>query len=548
MKPTRWLPVAALLVALPFLDKAPTLDEESYLWLGAHLDPLRPYDWSRVWPPYDADGFVYAHPPLHLLWLWACERVTSVVPALRLLVGAPWIVLYAWATGALATRACRHPGLACGLWLASATVALGLQDSLMIDLPAVALGTAAVALYREGLARAPRTHRGHLLEGERRAPEQVEGDPTVWFLAAGVALGLGIITKYPVMLVGLALVLHMARHGWRPVVLLAAAAIVGVEEAWIGIEYGHLHLWEVWSRRGEIAAGPMGGRALGALARMAFLPLPFAVLRAEPVLGLLAAALAGASFVWASVGGPVAAGTLAQGIVFGLATVGALSLVRSGRGLVKRQGKRRRGDEADSLLLGSLATLTFLGVVAIHNYASARYLLPAATPIALLVTRAAEEVEGGKWIVRLSILAGAIQALVVVEADRRYVDAAAEVASLAIRAVPVEEERPPRFAGEWSARWRFEEAGWTRYRADEALPVGTIVAVMDNASPGTVTTEQMEPIKRITSTDDFPVRVEDLDGGVSLYAETLGPLPLGWRRAPLEGATLYIVRSPPVGR
>lgn len=545
MKPTRWLPVAALLVVIPFLGKLPTLDEESYLWLAAHLDPLRPYDWSRVWPPYDADGFVYAHPPLHLIWLWAWSGLADVLPAYRLVVGAPWIVLYAWATGALANRVCRHPGLACGLWLASATVALGLQDTLMIDLPAVALGTAALAFYREGLARAPRVRRGQVLaaptERSTRERAQPPGSPEPWFRAAGLALGLGLITKYPVMLVGLALLFHMARHGWRPAVVGIAAAIFGVEEAWVAAQYGQLHLYEVWARREEIASGPMGGRALGALVRMSFLPVPLALLRVDGSLVLVAGAMAGAALAWAWPGG----GSVGERVVlFGLAMIGSLGLARSFRGLVRRSGKRRRRDEGDSLLLGGVAFFAFVGVVGLHNYAAARYLLPAATPIALLVTRAAEEVEGGKWLVRLSILFGAMNALVVVEADRRFVAASDEVAALAVRAVPFEATRPPRFAGEWSARRRFEAAGWSRYRYDEVLPSGTVVVVMDNAGAGLVDIEGMEPTKRITSADDFPVRVSDTSGNISLYSETLGALPLGWRRAPLDGATLYVVRVP----
>jgi hypothetical protein len=90
-----------------------------------------------------------------------------------------------------------------------------------------------------------------------------------------------------------------------------------------------------------------------------------------------------------------------------------------------------------------------------------------------------------------------------------------------------------------------ESAGWTRYRPDEALPAGTWVVVADNASAGTVATDVLEPVRRVVSEDTFPVRVVDLAGNVGLYAETLGMLPFGVRRGPLESATLYRVRGTP---
>ena len=84
--------------------------------------------------------------------------------------------------------------------------------------------------------------------------------------------------------------------------------------------------------------------------------------------------------------------------------------------------------------------------------------------------------------------------------------------------------------------------GWERYRPDEALPSGSVVIVADNASPGSIDRAALEPLGRVQSRSEFPIRVVDLRRGVSLYAETLGPLPFMWARGHVEGATVYRTR------
>lgn len=539
--PTVWLPLAAVAVALIFVGKPPVIDEESYLWLGAHLTPGRPYDWSRIWPPYGGDGFVYAHPPLHLWWMWAVSLLgAGSLPLLRIVGGLPWVVLLAWSTARLATRTVHRPGLAAGLWLSSATVVLGLTDTLMIDLPAAALGAATLACYREGLARL--SPPGH---GTPRTP-QAPGGPEAasrWFLAAGVALGLGAATKYPVLLLVPVLLVHMARHGWRIGVWWPFVLIFGGLEAGIALVYGKVHLWEVWSRRGEIGHGPVDGRLLGTLARMALLPLPLALFRAEPrTVGVALLGSAGL-YAWAHPAG-LPAGELA--VLFVCVAIGAVGLGRALRGCLPRS-RRRRGDRGDALLLGGVVLAWVSGVVAFHNYAAARYLLPAAAPLALLIVRSAEEVPGGKALVRASIAVGGALALGLAIADLRYAQAGVEVAQEAMAVVRrLAEERgalpgTSRFAAEWTVRGALESAGWQRYRPDEVLPVGTFVVMATNASPGPVDLGRLEVLSLVESDDRFPLRVNDSRAHASMYAETIGALPCTWASTPLESATVYVV-------
>ncbi len=537
VKPPYWLIAAAVLITLPFLGKAPAIDEEGYLWIAAHLDPLRPYDWTRAWPPYDTDAYAWAHPPLHLLWLAACSALTGPLEAepgwlLRAVAGLPWVALLAFSVARFAARVCHHPGLTAGLWLASPIVVLALHDTWMIDLPAVALATFAMAAYREGLV----------------------AQTTAWFVASGLALGLAVETKYSMGVLAPVLAVHMLRLGFRPWLWVAMAGVVVAVEAPLWALYGRFHPWEVWARRDEIEAGGLAGRTLGTLVRSALLALPLVLVRANPP--MLAAGLAMA--LVAVVGArPTEMPVVTSTSLVVLAGLGATLFVRAAIAVFRSPVKRRRGDRGDPLLLGGWFVASVLGVALLHNYASARYLLPAAAPIALLLTRSGEEVPWGKALLRVSAVLSGVVALALAVADYRFAAAGVEVAEAAVAAVDAAEAPVTgnvatgggavrRFAGEWSFRGAMESAGWARYRPDEVLPAGAWIAVAENESPGSLDTSVLEPHRHVESSDTFALRVVDLAAGIGLYAETLGPLPFGFGRGPLEAATLYRVRGAPV--
>lgn len=507
-----WLVWAAPLAVLPFLGKAPAIDEETYLWLGAHLDALRPYDWTRVWPPYDADGYVFAHPPLHLWWMKLWSFVAGLLPAMRALAGLPWIALLGLSVGRLADRTTHHPALAGGAWLASTVVALGLQDTLMIDLPATALVTAAVAAYREGL------------EDDER-----------WMWGAGLALGLAAVTKYSTLVVWPVIAWHMARRDrWRWEVVGPALGIPLMVEGWLFAAYGRPHVWEVLTRRAEIAAGPWSGRVLGTISRMALLPLSALLLYTNP--RSAAAGVAGAILLL-GIARPTGVSLSEASFLLVCAALGGMGVARAVHAVAQSPLRRRKGDRGDPLLLGGWVLAGVIGVIVLHNYAAARYLFPVAAPLAILITRSAEERRGGKAALMVSIGLSAAVALAVSLADYRFAAAGVEVG----RKVATEAQGG-RFAGEWGFRYALEEAGWRRWQPGEALPAGTVVAVADNSSPGAVPTEGWEPVGRVESDDQLPLRVVDIDRRVGLYAETLGVLPLGFGRGPIEGATLWRVK------
>ncbi len=515
MKQIPWLVWAAIGVCLPFLGKSPAIDEESYLWIGAHLDPAHPYDWHRVWQ--GSSTYAYAHPPLYFWWMWLFSTFGEHTAVVRLLSGLPFVALFAWGASRLAHRMCNHPDLAEVAWITSSTVILGLHDTLEIDLPMAALLTAGIAAYREGF------------EDER------------WFPTAGLALGLAVEVKYTAAVVFPVLLVHMLRRGWRWSFVLAVAAPILAVEGCLFATYGQWHPVAVWAGRGEIAHGEAGGRWLGVLARAALLPVSLVLLRTHAILFACGVLVALGSL--AAVRPEPLDGTGAA-LLLTCASLGSVLVLRACLAVVSPAARRRKGDRDDALLLGGWFLAIVIGVVLGHNYASARYLLPASVPAAILIARAAEDMEGGKAILRAtSAFAGAV-ALLLAIADYRYAGAGAEVGARVAAAMEAEGHAPGRFAGEWSFRHAMERAGWTRFDPDEVLATGTIVAIASDASPGDVDRSRLVPMQKVDSRDAFAVRVVDIDHGVGLYAETLGPLPFSLNGGPLESASIYRVGSP----
>ena len=56
------------LLGMVSISSHPILDEGSYLWIAKRFSFAKPYDWPLPFPPFD-DAFVFAHPPLLLMWI-----------------------------------------------------------------------------------------------------------------------------------------------------------------------------------------------------------------------------------------------------------------------------------------------------------------------------------------------------------------------------------------------------------------------------------------------------------------------------------------------
>lgn len=515
------LALGAVLLSSP----VPVLDEESYLEIGSLLDPLRPYDWWRPWQPWgtqrEADAFVFAHPPLHLLWVWTLLRVVPEelgMRALKVLAAAPWAMLLAWSFASLARVLTRRPLFAVLAWSSAPIVILCLQRGLMPDLPMTALLTAGVAGWRRGS------------DGNRLA-----------LVFGGLAMAAAMWTKYPAALVLPVLALHgRAAHGpgiqslratWPFWLCALVPPVLG--ELYLLLAYGRVHLVEVILRADEIARGAPGIRPLGLLARLSLGVVPLVLL----LEGLRRSLLTGSLLALAAVGlawGPAELDPITALRVLPFALAGGVSLAALLHLSRLPAVKRGAGGPGDALLLGAWAGVWLLGVLLVHNFSAPRYMLPAMAPMALLLTRAVEARARARLVIVVGSALGVLVSAVVVRAEHRFFEAADALAEQVARAW----QSPGAFTGEWSFRHAMRRQRWAF--AGTNLPSGSLVVAPRHSSPGPLP----EVKERVAdyAYDEGSWRVVCSPCRIGLYSETLGVLPFGWSPGPLEEATAWRIR------
>ncbi len=494
MKPSRWLPLLCLLLLGVFAVGAlPMLDEESYLDMAGQVAGHRgqPYGWWRAWQPWGndpaGDTSLFAHPPLHWVWLSIWQPLLGDGFALRLVSGAPWALVLGWAVGRLCELHLERPAVGAVLWLASPVVLLGLQLSLMVDLPVLALGSAAMSLW------------------SARKPE-----------LAGAVLAAACFAKYPALVIwGVWIPLAfrqprlLVRAAW-PFALLFVGG-----QAFLYASTGHIHVLHVLQNAGEIGGGPLLERAIGTLVRLGLTLSPGV---GSPVAAGVVALPAGLSVLGLDLDGGVLLSGLLAGWGGALLAMAALAL-----------------REQQSRLLALWALLSVAAVVVGHNYVGGRYLLPATVPLALL---GAQHLE--RWLPKRLRAYGGMMALpwgvlgvALVHAERQHSQAWAELAERIAVASPEKGV----FTGEWTFRYVMRKSGWT-YHSPAPLPAGTLLAVPTHASPSI---QGQGELLFAADVGESGLRLVDLEQGVGYHAETLGPRPFAWSRGPLASGQLFRV-------
>ncbi len=515
MRLTRTLVVACVLVAVIMAAPVPVLDEESYLAITAHFDPLRPYHWWRPWPPWyggsEPDAFVYAHPPLFLEWVALWRSLSADAVIVRALAGIPVAALFGWSAGRLINRTVTRKPLAAAMWFGTPIVMLGMQRGLMPDLMVAALATTAVMGWREAMDSGPRSTR--------------------WLVLGGLALGLAAWTKYPALVLVPVLLIHAGWAGrlratWPFWVAALVPWLLG--EMLLLLMYGRFHLLEVLSRASEISRGTGPGRALGLLVR---LPLGVAALgllvRGYRWMWIPAFLLGGGVTLW---GWPEDMVLTQRLSLIALATLGAGHLVLVVFCLIR--GWRQR--DSDRVLL-ALWCLAVLGTVwGVHNFAAPRYMLPAVLPLAVLWVREVGAVPVGRTLLMVGIVVHVVGGVLVTMAEHRFFQGAADLAD------QVHNRHPSGgfYTGEWSFRWRMDHHDWRFYTGD--APSGSLVAAPINSSPGALPAD-WQLVDSMAGESTFGVRVVKDSMQIGLYAETLGALPVGVVSGPIEEVTLWRV-------
>lgn len=229
----------AAFVTLANAAKPVTVDDTAYLLYARHIaeHPADPYGFTIFWWAKPEPAMHVLCPPVLPYWLALGVSILGESVALLKLWLLPFVWLLAWALRSLLVRFARGvEDFALPLLMLSPAVLPTVN--LMLDVPAVALAVAAVELF----ARASR-----------------HGSWSV-ALAAGVAAGMAMQTKYTAFVAPVVIAWYGLTHRRLLLASIAVGACVAVFaawELWCVQKYGLSHFW-VHATAASSAAPPEG--------------------------------------------------------------------------------------------------------------------------------------------------------------------------------------------------------------------------------------------------------------------------------------------------
>ncbi|MFM7200950.1 MAG: hypothetical protein ACKO6N_09190 [Myxococcota bacterium] len=469
--PRRWSLILALLLSLPFLDKAYHIDDANFLHLAeqAQQSPLGLYHAAINWGGSAERAFdVLSNPPGVAWWLALVRKLGGSAEWLAHLSLWPFLAMTLEGMRRLAQRFLPEPE-AWGDWpalllLFSPALFLASQ-TMMPELPLVGCYALGLALTLEGYA----THAlrtvicGSLLAGA-----------AALFRYSG-------LTVLPLLLLYGVLFRPARRLWWLSLLLVALPSVLWA--ALSTVEYGRPHLLAMVGFQTEHAEASFGLHK--GLYQLTSLGLALVLPGLGVLLGVLFGALFGVSWggvqqrtrrVW-GLGGLALGGLggltvalhtgvptfscllLVLGMGLGGAVLGwALEALRPGvrGGRWRRLLTGRGGQDAELCFLACW----LLGVLLFNQslrFASVRYLLPGAVPALLLVLRRGTWASHPLWLAwacRLGGGLGLLVSLALASADQQLANAYRAGVE---RLPPLEGTRY--FVGHWGMQYYLERAG-----------------------------------------------------------------------------------------
>jgi 4-amino-4-deoxy-L-arabinose transferase-like glycosyltransferase len=435
-----WPSLLVVVLALaPFLGKAFTIDDTLFLRVAEHAleQPLSPMAFTYTW----------AETPERMSELLANGPLGGylLVPTV-LAGGAEWVAHVTWwillATAVLATVSlglriglpALHAGFA-GLLVGTAPAVLTLASTNMPDVPALTLA----ALGMERLFAWRKEQRWHQA------------------VAAALALGLAPLARSQTILLwplaGLVPLLDaVERRDWRAIAPWKLVPVIAAPAIF-------------WAAT-RLTADPLHtGGMVDAMRRFAFWERRTAIAwviqyaLTMPLVPWLALQLRGRRWWWAIVFAAATAWALPQLTVYGalrfaIAPIAGLTATA----LVDMAvDAARRRDLTRAILVG-WALISLPVVVYVHM--SAKYFVPSAPAVALLVALAAHDYSprAARAVLGASAAAGLVFGLLIVQADARYADLGRRAAAELVAPRVAQHERVW-FVGHWGFQWYAERAG-----------------------------------------------------------------------------------------
>jgi 4-amino-4-deoxy-L-arabinose transferase-like glycosyltransferase len=519
-------PGAVLVLALlvPFLGKAHAIDDVTFLLQAQHVlhDPLHPTAFNMV-----ADG---ERIRLSSMLVSGPVMAYLLVPSL-LLGGAEWaahlvqlllMLVAVFATVAIGLRLGLRSAEArlAGLLLASTPAAAAMATTSMADVPAMAFGVFGMErllCWRD---------EGRLDQG----------------IAAALAFALAFLAR-PQLLVIVAIAVLALWGGAR-----AARFARAAWQVWLPLLLA-VAVFTLVTRVTADPSRPGGDTVSATLARPEFARFPWklAAFSVHWVLALpLAVPWAIARWrqmrmnplVWATVllGAFLLLGGSDPPMTIPMAPVALLGMAVLADVLSDAVRQRDR----DQLLLVAwlLLALPTLG----YGHLPAKYLVPSAPAVALLVARLFRRKDGRllpgvAWAV---VAAGALLGVLITLADAEYTNVGRMVARDVI-APGVRAGNRVWYGGQWGSQWYAMQAGAIMLASTEPFPTtGDFIVASRNA--GVTSTPSLDSLSSRRFFSRFG-RVMSPEDGAGFYSNWYGYLPWTWHNGVIENVTLWRVRG-----
>ncbi len=511
-----------LVVRLPFLDQAIQGDDVYYLAGAQHaqIDPLHPNHARYPFLGEVVDMRGHPHPPLNTWFLALLLALTGEVHEVPF--HAAYLIFSlaaALAMWLLARRFTPQPLAATLLFLATPAFVVN-GNSLEADLPFLAAWMTAVALFVEAV--------------ERRSGR--------WLAGAAVAGAVAGLAAYQAVLLVPLLALYVRRHArdWRPAWLVALAPLAT------------LAAWQLFER---LSTGAFPASVLaGYFHAYGFQSLPRKIANAAALLGhagwLVFPVLAIAAF-WKARRWP----RLAEPLVVAAAVPGALLdphplyWIPFAAGilvLVWMMCAALAPLEEESRFPSAWFLIFFAGALVAFFAGSARYLLPVAAPVALLVSQALAR--RPRWLyggVAVQLLLSLGLSVVNYQHWNGYRSFAGSLAGQT-------GDKRVWINGEWGLRYYFEAQGGLPLLRGQAVQPGDVVVSSRLALPIEFTTGGgvRAPLAEREIHSALPFRLTGLGARSAYSTVAMGLRPFDLGRGPIDvvRAETIVGRQPVLSR
>lgn len=483
------------LLRLPFLNQAIQGDDPYYLYGAEHaqIDPLHPHHARYIFQGDLVDMRGFPHPPLNAWTLAALLAVFGSVSEVPFhFAYILWSVIAALAMWSLARRFCDKPVIATLLFLAVPAFVVN-GNSLESDVPFLAFWMSAIALFVGAV--------------DEHSRAKLACAAAVSVLAALAAYQAIFLT--PV----LALYLFERRRTWTAAwfVVLAAPLALGI--------------WQIYERSTstELPAAVVTGylQTLEVLAnkvRNAGALVVHSGWIVSPLLALAAFARGG-KWRWITALAVAVAGAFYDPNPLFWASLGCGVLVLTscfGRGF-----------------LGTWVLLFFAGALAVFFAGSARYLLPIAAPVAILIARACNT--------RLLGIGFALQMMLSIGlaiVNYEHWDTYRQFAGGLSKEIA---QKRTWINAEWGLRFYLESEGALPMPKGQLLRPGEILVSSALALPLKVNAS-LAPIAQLEIRPPIPLRIISLDGRSAYSSASFhGLLPFEISTAPIDRVRAEIV-------